>query len=42
MKYLNWLLFVCWVPFLALGIGLYCTWLALLQGIECAGELLDE
>jgi hypothetical protein len=42
MKALNWVVFVAAVPFIALGVGLYCGFLALRQGIECAAEMLDE
>jgi hypothetical protein len=42
MRALNWIIFVSLVPFIAVGVGLYCGWLALLQGIECAAEMLDE
>jgi hypothetical protein len=42
MNVIRWLLFVSFVPFIAVGVGLYCTWLALIQGIEWAAEMLDE
>jgi hypothetical protein len=42
MRVLRWLIFVCVVPLVALGIGLWCAFISLKQGIECAGEMLDD
>jgi hypothetical protein len=42
MKAIRWLLFISMVPFVAAGIGLWCAFISLRQGIECAAEMLDE
>jgi hypothetical protein len=42
MKLIRRLLFIGMVPFIAAGIGLWCAFISLKQGIECAAEMLDE